>query len=135
MEPEILASMTDMGEIGEYEALFCCHALEHLYPHEVQIALREFYRVLKSDGAAVIFVPDLEDVRPTEEVLMVSPAGPIAGLDMFFGHRPQLAGRPHMAHHTGFVSETLEAALTEAGFSRVTIKRCHNYNLMGVGQK
>jgi SAM-dependent methyltransferase len=92
MKPDIVASMTDMGEIGEYEALFCSHALEHLYPHEVQKALAEFKRVLKPEAHAIIFVPDLEDVRPTEEILLVSPAGPITGLDMIFGHRVQLEG-------------------------------------------
>ncbi len=134
MQPDIVASMVDIGEVGHYEALFCSHALEHLYPHEVPVALKEFYRVLEPGGSAVIFVPDLEDVRPTEDILMVSPAGPICGLDMYYGHRPQLIDRPHMAHHCGFVSATLKTALESAGFT-ATIKRCHNYNLMGVGQK
>ena len=31
-------------------------------PHEVPIALREFYRVLKEDGMVVITCPDLQSV-------------------------------------------------------------------------
>jgi SAM-dependent methyltransferase len=135
MKPDIVASMTDMGEIGEYEALFCSHALEHLYPHEVQKALAEFKRVLKPEAHAIIFVPDLEDVRPTEEILLVSPAGPITGLDMIFGHRVQLEGRPYMAHHCGFTSAIMRAELDKAGFSRSSTTRLPNYNLMGVGIK
>ena len=83
----------------------------------------------------MIFVPDLEDVRPTEDVMYVSPAGPITGLDMMYGYRPLLASMPYMAHHTGFVSATLEKALKDAGFSKVSTKRIPSYNLLGVGVK
>ena len=73
-KPDIVASMTDMGDIGEYDAVLCNHALEHLHPYEVPIALSEFLRVLKKGGSAMVFVPDLEDVKPTEEVILQSPA-------------------------------------------------------------
>lgn len=134
-QPDIVASMTEMGEIGSYEAIFCSHALEHLYPHELKVALREFLRVLEPGGRVMAFVPDLEDVLPTEEILMVSPAGPITGLDMFYGHRVELEARPYMAHHNGFVSATLKSAFEDAGFEKVVIQRCSNYNLMGIGVK
>ncbi len=133
--PDIVASMTDMGEIGEYDAVFCQHALEHLHPYEVPVALSEFLRVLKKGGSAMVFVPDLEDVKPTEEVILQSPAGPITGLDMIYGYRPVLKELPHMAHNTGFVEETLNKAFVDAGFSKVHTKRMGNYNLMAVGLK
>jgi hypothetical protein len=41
-EPDIVASMTDLGDIGPYDAVACNNALEHLYPHEVNNALRSF---------------------------------------------------------------------------------------------
>lgn len=133
--PDILANMTNMGEIGRYDAIFCQHALEHLAPHDVPVALSEFLRVLKSGGSAMIFVPDLEDVRPTEEVILHSPAGPITGLDMIYGYRKALKEHPHMAHHTGFVKDTLHKAMLDAGFSEVHTERLGNYNLMSVGKK
>lgn len=133
--PDVLASITDLGDIGVFDAVYCSHTLEHLYPHEVKTALREFRRVLSDDGYVMIWVPDLEDVRPTEELLFESPSGPIAGLDLYYGFRPKLAEMPHMAHHTGFTSTTLEAALREAGFTGVTMRRFEPlYQLMAVAK-
>jgi ubiquinone/menaquinone biosynthesis C-methylase UbiE len=36
------------------DATFMCQPIEHLYPHEVPIALKEFMRVPKSEGFTVI---------------------------------------------------------------------------------
>lgn len=131
--PDIVASMLAMGEVGLYDAVLCQHALEHLYPHEVGLALTEFLRVLKPGGTAFVIVPDLEGVTPTEDVLFTAAAGPITGLDLIYGFRPWLRDNPHMAHHTGFVSDTLRRSMLGAGFSAVHTKRAGDYNLVGVG--
>jgi SAM-dependent methyltransferase len=133
--PDICASMTDMGEIGPYDVVFCCHALEHLYPHEVVPALQEFHRVLKPGGSAVILVPDLEDVKPTEDVLDYPECGPITGLHLYYGDAAQIKEFPYMAHHCGFVKETLKNALNLAGFTLATTERLSHYNLAGIGVK
>lgn len=125
--------MLDLGDIGPFEAVFSSHCIEHLYPHEVEVALREFLRVLAPSGAVIILVPDLEDVRPTDDVLMGTPAGPVAGLDLIYGFRPALKTMPHMAHHTGFVASTLRVAMEHAGFERIETKRLLDYNLFAVG--
>ena len=41
-KPDIVASMTDMSAVpdGSMDGLFAHHTLEHLYPHEVPVALR-----------------------------------------------------------------------------------------------
>jgi len=133
--PDVVASMLDMGEIGPFDAILCRHALEHVYPHEVGQALGEFKRVLKPGGYAVVFVPDLEGVAPTNEVLLESPSGPITGHDMIYGYGVALAHNPYMAHKCGFGKETLEAALENAGFSKAKTTRLGNYDLIGVGVK
>lgn len=133
--PDILASMTDMGDIGPFQALYSSHSLEHLYPQDVPKALSEFYRVLEPGGFAVVFVPDLEGVELTEDVLFVSPAGPITGLDLHYGFRDVLDEMPHMAHRTRFVRETLHQAMTDAGFSPVEVRRLDNHNLIAAGVK
>lgn len=133
--PDIVANMIDMGGIGTFDAVLCRHALEHLPPHEVGIALKEFHRVLNPNGVALIFVPDLQDVQATDDVLFESPAGAISGLDLMYGFRPALKDHPYMAHRTGFVQATLEAAIKDAGFSRVVVNRLANYDMMGVGVK
>jgi predicted SAM-dependent methyltransferase len=133
--PDIVADMTNMGQIGTYHVVFCCHALEHLYPHQVGRALLEFYRVLKVGGVAVIMVPDLEDVKPTEDVLDYPEAGPITGLHLFYGDARQIEEFPYMAHHSGFVKETLKHALESAGFEKCEAQRMTHYNLLGIGLK
>ena len=128
VEPDIVGSMTDMAGVadGSVDAVFSSHNLEHLYAHEVPRALAEFLRVLTDGGYAVITCPDLQSVgallvegRLTEPAYE-SPAGPIAALDILYGHRPALAaGNDHMAHRCGFTLEVLLATLKGAGFAAV----------------
>jgi SAM-dependent methyltransferase len=133
--PDVVASITDMGDIGAFRSAYCCHALEHLYPHEVPIALGEFYRVLEPGGSLLLFVPDLEGLTPSDAVLYESPAGPITSWDLFYGMRSAIDSQPHMAHHTGFTAKTLELALLRAGFSRATTRRLIGFNLMALAEK
>ena len=42
VEPDIIGTMTDMKEVDDcgYDAVYSSHNIEHLYPYEVEIALR-----------------------------------------------------------------------------------------------
>jgi len=64
VKPDLVGTMTDMSTVSSesVDAVFSSHNIEHLYPHEVPLALAEFLRVLKSDGIAVITCPDLKSV-------------------------------------------------------------------------
>lgn len=135
VKPDIVASMIDMGAIGEFDIVYCSHAVEHLYHHDVKTALKEFHRVLAPGGKAVVIVPDLEDVRPTDDVLYVSPAGPVTGLDMFFGMSRLVEASPYMGHRYGFTAKTLNAELREAGFSLVMARRLTDFNLLAIAVK
>lgn len=127
--PDVVASMVDMGGIGPFDAVYCSHALEHLYPHEVPAALAEFFRVLKPGGRAVVLVPDLEGVPATDDVL---PGTSLCGLHLYYGDAALIPQHPYMAHHSGFVASTLKAAMEAAGFKAET-QRLSHYNLMGIG--
>jgi len=129
--PDIVASMTDVGPIGPFDAVYCSHALEHLYPHEVPKALSEFYRVLKPGGVCIVLVPDLEGVPATEDVL---PGASLSGLHLYYGDARLIPEQPSMAHHSGFVARTLGKAMEAAGFT-VETRRMSYYNLMGMGVK
>lgn len=129
--PDIVASMTDLGDIGPYDAVACNNALEHLYPHQVHRALSEFHRVLNPGGHVVIQVPDLEDVRPTDDII---PEIGMTGLHLYYGDPAQIGEFPYMAHHCGFVEDTLRFALESAGFEP-TMKRLPCHQLMGLGKK
>lgn len=131
--PDIVASMTNMGDIGEYDAIYGSHVLEHLAPHDVRKAMKEFYRVLKPGGMVVMIVPNLANVRPTRDVVYSSPAGPITGLDMYYGKESLVEENLYMAHKTGFVPETLKAAFSE--FDMAEIRELTDYNLLGIGVK
>ena len=132
VKPDVVGTMTDMSLVatGSVDALFSSHNIEHLYPHEVPQALSEFKRVLSPDGFVVITCPDLQSVaalvaedRLTEPAY-VSPAGPIAPLDILYGHRPAMAaGNLYMAHRCGFTQKVLQATLQAAGFAHVATMR------------
>ncbi len=133
VRPNVVGSITEMGTLfapASFDAVWTSHTLEHLYGHEVPAALREIRRVLRADGFALIFSPDLEAVAQhlirhgADHVAYVSPAGPITPLDMLYGHINSVAqGRYHMAHKTGFTAESLGSLLIDAGFPTVNVRR------------
>jgi predicted SAM-dependent methyltransferase len=143
VNPDILGTMTDMSQVKDasVDALFSSHNIEHLYPHEVPVALAEFKRVLKPGGFVIITCPDLQSVcalvaedKLTDEAYM-SPAGPIAPIDILYGHRPAMAnGNVFMAHRCGFTKKVLTGSLQAAGFDMVLpIQRAHPaYDLWAV---
>ena len=127
--------MTDMGDIGTFDAVYCSHALEHLHPYDVPVALGEFLRVLNPNGFVLVLVPDLEDVKPTTETLYVAACGPVTGRDLYYGHAGMSASHPYMAHRTGFVSDTLRDEFTNAGFSQVVVERKPEHNLLAIAAR
>ena len=143
--PDVVGTMTDMAAVpsASMDAVFSSHNIEHLYPHEVPVALGEFLRVLKPDGFAVITCPDLKSVCAlvAEDKLLepayTAPAGPIAPLDILYGHRPPMArGNLYMAHRCGFTAKVLNATLRGAGFPAVaTMARPARFELWAVASK
>jgi len=89
-KPDVVGSITDMGPLlaQSFDEIWSSHSLEHLYAHEVPLALLEFKRVLKPDGFALIASPDLEAVAAMvlehglNHVAYTSPLGPITPLDL-----------------------------------------------------
>ncbi len=123
--PDILGDMRDMDgvESASFDAVYSSHNLEHLYPHEVSLALAEFFRVLKPGGHALVSCPDIQRIAAFIaqgnlcDPIYMSPAGPVSPIDILYGYRPALAcGNLHMAHHTGFTVKTLQQAMGDAGF-------------------
>jgi hypothetical protein len=145
VEPDIVGTITDMKRVASasIDAIFSSHNIEHLYPHEVPLALAEFLRVLRPEGFAVVTCPDLQSVAALvaddklDQPAYVSPAGPIAPLDMIYGHRPDLArGQLFMAHRTGFTRTVLIRTLQEAGFAQVAgMQRARAFDLWAIAGK
>jgi len=146
VRPDIIGSMTDMTNIGdsEFDALFSSHNIEHLFPTDVPIALGEFRRILKPKGFLVLTCPDLQSVcelvaeDKLTEPAYESPSGPIAPIDIIYGHRASIArGNHFMAHRCGFTEKVLQATTSEAGFSTTaTLRRtAPHFDLWIVGFK
>lgn len=139
VNPDVVGTMTDMSAVASesVDAIFSSHNIEHLYPHEVPIALAEFKRVLRHDGFVVITCPDLQSVcalvaeGKLTEAAYISPAGPIAPLDILYGYRPPMSqGNLYMSHRCGFTLNVLLATLEDAGFSKtVGVCRPNQFDL------
>ena len=125
VKPDVVGSSTDMSliETGSVDAVYSSYNLDHIYAHEVPIALKEFYRVLNEDGIAVVKCPDIQTVceliaqDKLLELLYESEMGPIYPIDVIYGNRWQIQnGNEYMAKKVGFTYSALNASFAEAGF-------------------
>lgn len=123
--PDLAGTIVDLSlvETGSVDAVYSAYNLDHIYPHEVPIALKEFYRVLKDDGIAIIKCPDIQSVCEAIgkdkllETFYQSPVGPISPIDILFGNRKAIAkGNEFMAKKGGFTYSVLDGALSQADF-------------------
>ena len=125
VKPDIIGTLTDMSliETASVDAIYSSYNLDHIYAHEVPLALKEFYRVLNEDGFAVVRCPDIQTVCELIaqdkylELLYESKIGPIYPIDVIYGNRGQIQnGNEYMAKKVGFTYSALNASFAEAGF-------------------
>ena len=145
VNPDIVGTLTDMElvQTGSVDAVYSSHNIEHIFPHEVPIALREFYRVLKKDGIVVITCPDIQSAGESLskdklfDTLYEGYDGPVTAFDVVFGHRETTeGGNIFMIHRGGFTYSLLDMAFYEAGFKvRVGGRRPEAFDLYLVAFK
>ena len=128
VKPDIVASLTDLGDIGEFDLIYCSHTLEHLYYPDAIKAVSEFHRVLKKEGGIIINVPNLEGIVPTFDIIYESVSGPITGHHMIYGYPGE-----YWAHRTGFTKRTLNEILRI--FRNVSVIDTFQHTLTALGQK
>jgi SAM-dependent methyltransferase len=126
VNPDIVGTLLDMSavETGSVDAIYSAHNIEHVFPYEVPIVLKEFYRVLKDDGMVVLRCPDLQSVcaaviddKLLEPLYETSDGHKIAPIDILYGWRAPIAlGNEYMAHKGGFTYSVLNDVFLEAGF-------------------
>ena len=126
VNPDIVGTLIDMSavETGSVDAIYSAHNIEHVFPHEVPIVLREFHRVLKDDGMVVLVCPDLQSVcqavvddKLLEPLYETGQGHKISPIDILYGWRMKIAlGNEYMAHKGGFTYSVLNDAFIEAGF-------------------
>jgi SAM-dependent methyltransferase len=138
VEPDLVASVTDLSTIadGSIDAVWSAHCVEHLYAHEVPLALAEFHRVLNATGFACIIVPDLQSIAEwvandrLDEPIYDSSAGPVTAHDMLWGFGPAIAdGDVAMAHRCGFTPTLFLERLRGAKFAEIALRRRSNLEL------
>ena len=145
VNPDIVGTLTDMKSVktNSVDAIYSAHNIEHIYLHEVPIALNEFHRVLKDDGMVVLTCPDLQSISEAIandrllEPLYNSSGGPISPIDSIYGWRDPIAqGNYFMAHKCGFTYSLLDSVFFQAGFkSRIGGKRPEAWDLFIVAFK
>jgi hypothetical protein len=130
--PDILADLTDLSAIpsASAHAVWASHCVEHLYGHQVPLALAEFRRVLRDDGFVCVIVPDLQTVATyfvsdrAHDPLYRSPAGPVTPHDIMFGFGGAIAeGRASMAHRCGFTPGILQRCFQGLSFGEIVLRR------------
>lgn len=141
-EPDIVGSIVDMRAlVGDamVDVIYSSHAIEHLHAHEVIPAFREFRRVLKPGGFAIVTCPSLVAIarfilaEGAEAIAYESPAGAIRPIDMLYGHSEFIAnGATYMAHHTGFTAQRLGRVAMNAGFSEVRVIEGKFFDIWGL---
>ena len=125
VNPDIVGTLTDMSlvETASVDAVYSAYNIDHIYAHEVPIALGEFFRVLTDDGFVVIKCPDLQSVAEAIaqdkllDTLYVSPIGPISAIDIMYGNRQEISdGNTFMEKKVGFTYSVLNGSFAEVGF-------------------
>lgn len=144
VQPDIVASIVDLAPVASesVDGIWSSHNLEHVSAHEVPLVLRSFLRVLRPGGEVLITLPDLQQVGKLvaagklEDTAYVSPAGPIAPLDIIYGHQASVQrGNDFMGHRTGFTAKTLKQKLVAAGFEDVKVDRPGDFALWATARK
>ena len=126
VNPDIVGTLTDMKKVetASVDAVHSAYNIDHIYAHQVPIALSEFYRVLKDDGIVFVRCPDIQSV--CEAVLQDKLLDPfyetedgtkIAPLDILFGNREEISeGNEYMTKKCGFTYSVLNTVFADAGF-------------------
>lgn len=143
VDPDIVGTIVDMRGVpsASVHAVWSSHNIEHVYAHEVPTVLREFFRVLRPGGFVRIATPDLQAVAERivqgllDEPFYRTPLGPIAALDIVYGHSDSIATEQvYMAHRTGYTERSLARKLSAAGFAQVEIER-RSMGLQAIGYR
>ncbi|MFL5130654.1 MAG: class I SAM-dependent methyltransferase, partial [Microvirga sp.] len=64
VKPDLIDKLPELSQVesNSFDAVYSAHNIEHLYPHEVPLALKAMRRVLKVDGFVILTCPDLQTI-------------------------------------------------------------------------
>lgn len=142
LQPDIVDDIRTLEKIpNEYaDAVWACHVVEHIFWQDLPMMFHNMLRVLKSDGFAVIRVPDIASIADRIKDHFLDPlyetsGGPIAPIDIIFGQRGQLIKDNHnynfaMMHKTGFTPQSMAFILDNLKIKGMIAAR--NYEIMTI---
>jgi predicted SAM-dependent methyltransferase len=111
-------------EDNSIEEIYSSHALEHVAISKVPETLREWFRVLKPGGKAIIQVPDFNYVAKYW----------LTGMDRTWAEEMIFGNQAHEGefHKCAFTHELLKGDLEAAGFEvrRVEMRWSHNQDTL-----
>ena len=145
VNPDIVGTLLDMSRVNSQslDAIYSYKNIELVYPHEVEIVLVEFLRVLNDDGFVVIQCQDIQSACEyiTQdrllETLCESDSGPISAMDILYGSSQELKNGNHSRlHKCGFTYSALVGAFKQAGFKKwIGGRRPKNFELFLIACK
>lgn len=120
-DPNRIEDVTELRSFpdGGVAEIYACHVLEHVPPYDTQRTLRRWFTLLRPGGVLRLAVPDLRLVMKNRVDSVED--GPYFNAAIHgVWNRP--SEDPHWiekVHKQSFVRESLEAAMSEAGFKAV----------------
>ncbi len=110
------------------EEIYASHIIEHLTRQEWQIALPEWYRILKTDGKLEIYCPDLEACLVG---FLSQPTHRDWWIKTIYGSQTG----PGQVHQNGFTFESLKNDLLTSNFKIVLAEKIDQEQLHFIAQK
>lgn len=119
---------------GDFDAVYCSHAIEHLHLYDAPKALATFREVLKPGGFLIVIVPNFEAacrhvIEGRGQKFYDSPAGPIFAYEVIYGKENWSADNAFMRHATGYTPDLLRGVIVGAGF-RINLQSFDDFNLL-----
>jgi hypothetical protein len=126
---------------AQYDAVYCSHNLEHYHRHDAATVVRGFSHVLREDGFAEVYVPDIQAVMEhvgrtgldIDDVLYQATAGPILVRDVLYGYHVEIetTGNDFFAHKTGFSRKALAHLFAGQGFPFQMMRATSAFEICG----
>lgn len=148
VNPDILGTMTDLSMIEDssFDAIYSSHNIEHLFLYDALVAVKEFYRILKSTGYILVVCPDI--ISTCEAIVEKGPLEPlyyiknkktgetskdlwVSGIDILYGWRRAInAENNFMAHKFGYSEKSLRLLFSQNKFKSIaSITRKSHYDI------
>ena len=128
---DLITSIVDLAKVPNesVDAIWASHVVEHNYWHDLPKVFNNMIRVLKTDGFAVIRVPDIGSIAHLIKdnllgTVYESSAGPVTVIDMIYGHRGFVESWGEgMCHKTGFTSKSMKWIMQSLGLKCFVAER------------